>query len=96
VKNPYHYGYKGFTHPDYRGQRLNVAISFFSDAYFLARGYTYNVGLIDVCNMSSLATGKYKGNEAIGYAGYLKWFGRCLPYRTSRVKRTGFELFDPG
>jgi hypothetical protein len=46
--------------------------------------------------MSSLATGKYKGNEAIGYAGYLKWFGRCLPYRTSRVKRTGFELFDPG
>ncbi len=96
VKKPYRYGYKGFTHPDYRGQRLNMAISFYSDAYFLARGYTNDIGLIDVYNMSSLATAKYKGNEAIGYAGYLKWFGRCLTYRTSRVKRTGFEFFDPG
>ncbi len=95
VSKPYRYGYKAFTHPDYRGQRLNAAISFFSDAYFLARGYTYDIGFVDVHNMSSIATRKYKGNVAIGYAGYLNWFGRCLPYRTPRVKRSGFEFFDP-
>jgi len=95
VDRPYCYGYKGFTHPGYRGLHLNPAISLFSDAHFLALGYTHNIGFIDVHNLSSLATRKYKGNVAIGYAGYVKWFGRCFTYRTPSVRRTGFEFFHP-
>ncbi len=92
---PYRYGYKAFTHPSYRGQHLNAAISFSSDGYFLERGYTHDVGFVDIWNRSSIATGKYKGNSVIGYAGYLIWFGRCLPFHTPGVKRTGFEFFVP-
>ena len=96
ANRPYAYGYKGFTHPDYRGQHLNPAVSLYSDAYNVARGYTHNIGFIDVHNLSSLATRKYKGNVPIGYAGYVNWFGRCVTFRTPGVKKTGFEFYDPG
>ena len=92
---PYCYGYKGFTHPDYRGLHLNPAVSLCSDEQFLTLGYTHNIGFIDVHNLSSLATRKYKGNVPIGYAGYVNWFGRCFTFRTPAVKRTGFEFFSP-
>ena len=95
VRPPYRYGYKAFTHPSYRGLHLNAAISLSSDAYFLERGYTHHVGFVDIWNRASLATGKYKGNSVIGFAGYLRWFGRYVPFRTPGVKRTGFEFFAP-
>ena len=93
VDRPYRYGYKAFTRPKYRGRHINAAVSFFSDAYFLERGYTKDIGLIDVSNLSSLETAKYKGNTSIGFAGYVKWFGRCFTFRTPAVRRTGVELF---
>ncbi len=95
VNKPYCYGYKQFTHPDYRGQRLSTAVSQASEPYFRARGSNYSIGFIDIHNRSSLASDKGKGMVAIGHAGYLNWFGRCFTYRTPRVKRTGFEFFDP-
>ena len=93
VSKPYRYGYKGFTHPSYRGQYINAVVSFFSDAHFLERGYTYDIGFVAAHNMASLATSKRKGNTAIGYAGHVRWFGRCFPWRTRRVRETGFEFF---
>jgi len=50
TRPPYHYGYKGFTHPEYRGQHINTAVSFASDAYFLERGFTHMVGFVDLRN----------------------------------------------
>jgi len=95
VTPPYHYGYKGFTHPDYRGQHINPALAFASDTYFLEHGLTHMVGFVDLRNASSLATGKTKRLSIVGYAGYGKWFGRCFPYRTPAVTRIGFEFFNP-
>jgi hypothetical protein len=89
------YTYKTFTHPNYRGRRLSASVSFFADAYFLERGYSRSITFVEASNMPSLVTSKYTGNEAIGYAGYVKWLGRCFPYRTPHVKQTGFEFFDP-
>ena len=95
VDRPYRYGYKGFVLPEYRGRRLDQALSFFSDAYFLERGYTQDIGFVDTHNLASVAAEKRKGNVLIGYAGYVNWFGRCLLFRTPAVKRTGFEFYTP-
>jgi len=92
VTPPYHYGYKGFTHPQYRGQHINSAISFASDAYFLERGFTHLAGFVDPRNTASLATGARKGLAVVGYAGYAMWFGRCFPFRTRQVAKIGFEF----
>lgn len=95
VDEPYRYGYKALVLPEYRGRRLDAALSFFSDAYFLARGYTQDIGFVDTHNLASVAAEKCKGNVVIGYAGYVRWFGRCFPFRTPGVKRTGFEFYTP-
>ena len=93
INRPYRYGYNTFTHPKYSGKHLSTAISFFSDTYFLERGYTERIGYVDISNLPSLAARKHRGEERIGFAGYVKWFGCYFMFRTPAVKRTGFELF---
>ena len=36
-------------------RRLDQALSFFSDAYFLERGYTQDIGFVDTHNLASVA-----------------------------------------
>ena len=95
VERPCHYIYKGFTRPLHRGKHIQVAIPAFSDRCFLELGYTSEVGIVDIANFASLTNGKRVGRRKIGYAGYVKWFGRCLPFRTPGAKKIGFELFKP-
>lgn len=89
----YSYSYKTLTHPDYRGLRLMPSILLFSDAEMLKRGYSHRIGFVEVTNFESLASGKYMGSKAIGYAGYAKWFGRYFHFRTRDVRKAGFEFF---
>ena len=93
VTRPYRYAFKAFTRPEYRGTRINTAVSFFSDAYFLKRGYTKAIYCVEMSNISSLRAAKNKGDESIGFAAYVKWFGRYITFRTPMVMRTGFECF---
>jgi GNAT superfamily N-acetyltransferase len=89
------YGYKGYTRPDYRGRRINVALSLASEQHFIERGITRHLGFVDASNLASIATGAPKGNTVYGYAGYLQWFGRILPFRTAGARRVGFGFY-PG
>ena len=95
VDRPCHYLYKGFTLPSHRGRHIQVAIPLFSDRYFLDQGYTSEVGIVDIANFASINNGKRLGRRKIGHAGYVKWFGRCIPFRTPAVKRIGFQFFKP-
>jgi hypothetical protein len=95
VDRPCHYLYKGFTLPSHRGRHIQVAIPLFSDRFFLERGYTSEVGIVDIANFASLSNGKRLGRRKVGYAGYVKWLGHCIPFRTPAVKRIGFEFFKP-
>jgi len=94
VNKPYCYAYKSLTLPEYRGQRISPAVHIFSDVEMFRRGYTYRAGFVDVSNSASLAAGKHMGTRPIGYAGYAKWFGRVIPFRTSAVRKIGFEFFE--
>ena len=98
VDRPCHYLYKGFTLPSHRGRSIQVAIPLFSDRYFLAQGYSAEVGIVDIANFASINNGKRLGRRKVGYAGYVKWFGRCIPFRTPAVRRIGFEFLkhSPG
>jgi len=95
VDPPYHYAYKAFTLPAYRGQRIHIAVSHLSDDYFLERGYTAEVGFSEISNFPSIAAADFLGRRRVGFAGYVKWCGRAVPFRTAGVKRIGFEFFAP-
>lgn len=94
IARPYFCGYKAFTRPSHRGRRIHVAVALYSDAFLLERGYTAEVGLVDIANFASLRTASVLGRRKIGYAGYVKLFGRCIPFRTSAVRKIGLELFE--
>jgi len=96
VSYPYQYSYKAFTRPSYRGKRIHVAITFVADACLLERGYTFEVGYMETTNFASIGVANFLGRRRIGYAGYVKWFGRRILFRTPAVKKIGVELFEPG
>jgi hypothetical protein len=94
VSPPCQYSYKAFTRPSHRRRRIHVAITFCADAYLLERGYAFEVGYMEVNNFASIGVADFLGRRKIGYAGYLKWFGRCIPFRTPAVKKIGAELLE--
>ena len=94
VSHPYQYSYKAFTRPSYRRKRIHVAITFVADAYLLRRGYMFEVGYMEIDNFSSIGVADFLGRRRIGYAGYVKWFGRSIPFRTPAVKKIGVELLE--
>jgi hypothetical protein len=94
VERPYFCGFKAFTRESHRGRRIHAAVALFSDAYLLDRGYTAEVGFVDIENFASLGVARHLGRRRIGYAGYVKWFGRYITFRTPAVKAIGAELFE--
>lgn len=89
----YHYGYKAFTRPSHRGRRILVALALFSDSYLLERGRVAQVMSIDIWNLASLAAQRTAGSRRVGLAGYLKWFGFFISFRTRSVKKSGFAFY---
>jgi hypothetical protein len=96
VSHPCQYSYKAFTRPSHRGKRIHVAITFVADAYLLERGYAFEVGYLETTNFASIGVANFLGRRKIGYAGYVKWFGRRILFRTPAVRKIGVELFEPG
>ena len=95
VDRPCHYAYKAFTLPPYRGKRIHVALSLLCNQHFRERGYTAVVAFNEISNFSIIAVAGLMGRRRIGFAGYVKWFGRAIPFRTPGLKKIGFEFFDP-
>jgi hypothetical protein len=94
VSRPCQYSYKAFTRPSHRGKRIHVAITFVADAYLLERGYAFEVGYLETTNFASIGVANFLGRRKIGYAGYVKWFGRRILFRTPAVRKIGVELFE--
>lgn len=90
--NPsYRYGYKSFTLPEYRGRHLLDLRR--GDPYCRSRGAQRTIGFIASHNLESLQRSARISNVFIGYAGYLRLFGRFWFFRTRRVRQAGFEFF---
>jgi hypothetical protein len=87
------YGYKALTRSEYRGQHLRRRPQ--SDEYCHRRGCTHVIGFIDVINRSAIRASYARGNNRIGYAGYLKRGKVFFPFRSPAVRRRGFRFFIP-
>jgi len=95
VDRPCHYAYKAFTLPSYRGKRIHIAISLLCDKYFMEHDYTAEVGFSEISNYPSIAAAEFLGRRRVGFAGYVKCFGRRISFRTPGLKKLGFEFFVP-
>jgi hypothetical protein len=94
VSHPCQYSYKAFTRPSHRRKRIHVAITFVADAHLLRCGYAFEVGYLEIDNFASIGLADFMGRRKIGYAGYVRLFGRSIPFRTPAVKKIGAELFE--
>ncbi len=93
VDHPYWYTYKSFTRPDFRGRRLNGVLTLYGDHVCRDRGCEHGVGFIDVGNRASLRASLRIGTRVVGYAGYLRLFGRSHPFRTPGVRAHTFRFY---
>lgn len=88
------YGYKMFTHPDFRGYKLQLYSLRYGEARLRDAGHTHTIGYVATQNFASRrALGKAKGNAFVGLAGYVRLFGRCCTFRTPGASQYGFALF---
>lgn len=91
-ERPYRYSYKAFTLPDYRGQHLQDDTVRLTDAMCVERGYPYAIGFVETHNFASLRADTRHGNQHIGWAGYIKLFGRVYPFRSPGARRHTFRF----
>ncbi len=91
----YSYGYKALTLPSHRGLHLQETLVHLTDRWQTSRGLRYNIDYIHTLNLPSIAANRRYGNRPIGYAGYIVWFGRTLPFRSCGVKARRFRFFVP-
>jgi hypothetical protein len=93
---PLHYVYKSYTRTTHRGKGIHIAITRVADQHMLEMGRPSEVGFIDISNLQSLRAARSLGRRKVGWAGYLKIFGRCYTFRTPGVAATQTEFFVPG
>jgi len=81
------YMYKGFTHPDYRGQRLHAIGMTRALADYLGRGYQGLIAYVEANNFGSLRSVYRMGYAEIGRITLMRLAGRNVA-RASRGCRT--------
>lgn len=91
----YHYAYRHYVLPEYRGRRVQTAMLQLADRESLKRGCTHEMDISPVPNLASLGAGNALGRKRIGFAGYLTVFGQTFSFMTPRVKDYGVVVFRP-
>jgi hypothetical protein len=86
------YSYKIFTLPEHRGMHILEAAAVPAAAVFLARGITHSIGFIESHNFPSLAYARRVGGCFVGYAGYIRLFGKIFPFSSPGARRHGFAF----
>ena len=92
VEAPYEYGYKSLTLPAVRGQGVIGCVILARDQLCYQLGCTHIVGFVETHNYPSINTSKHLGSRRVGYAGYVKCFGRAYPFRTPGVVGHSFRF----
>jgi hypothetical protein len=91
-ERPHRYGYKGFTHPDYRGRHLPDLVAYETDALCVKRGFRYGLAIIETHNFASIASNQRRDGRIVGWSGYFKVLGRVFPFRSHGARRHSFRF----
>jgi hypothetical protein len=95
VTPPCRYGYKAFTEVDYRGRHLQQRLTEISDVMGLDRGCTHTVSFVETHNFPSLIAATREEVRLVGYAGYVRLFGRVMPFHSPGARRHGIRFARP-
>ena len=90
--NRYIYMYKGYTHKNYRGQRLHAIGMTLALKEYLSRGLKGIVSYVESTNFSSLKSVYRMGYQDVGKIYILKIFGKYLFHRTKGCREYGVWL----
>jgi hypothetical protein len=90
--NAYIYMYKGYTHNNYRGQRLHAIGMTLALKEYLSRGLKGIVSYVESTNFSSLKSVYRMGYQDVGKIYILKIFGKYLVLRTKGCREYGVWL----
>jgi len=93
-EKPYYYSYNAYTDMDYRGRHLRVPAVQLADKLALSKGYKYALLYIETHNYSSIESSKYTSSKLVGYAGYVKLFGKVYPFRSRGAKKHCFSFYQ--
>jgi hypothetical protein len=88
----YVYMYKGFTHPDYRGQRLHATGMAMALSSYLDQGYRGIVSWVEANNIRSLRSCYRMGYRQFGEIRIVKLFRRHLIRASEGCVDYGFEV----
>ena len=86
------YGYKVFTHPEYRGRGIYPRIANLADGEFIRRGKVDAVSFTASTNYSSLAADKKMGNRILGVALILKIGSWTGAFHSPGLTKAGFRF----
>ena len=90
---PHRYGYKAYTCPQFRGQRLHNLLSKFSDPACLERGVSKTVGFVKTHNFASINSVRRNSGQLLGYAGYIQIGRFFASFCSPGVKSSGFRFY---
>lgn len=88
----YTYMYQGYTHHDYRGQRLHAIGMTMALNEYLSRGFKGIVSCVDATNFNSLKSVYRMGYQNFGKLYILKPLGLCFVHRSRGCKDYGYWL----
>jgi hypothetical protein len=88
----YIYMYQGYTHHDYRGQRLHAIGMTMALNKYLQRGFKGIVSCVDATNFNSLKSVYRMGYRNFGKLYIFKALGQSLVYRTPGCKEYDYRL----
>lgn len=86
------YNYRKLVLPAYRGRRIGEVLNEFANRLAAQLGCRRMVALIDLHNHASWQSTRRSGSVTVGYAGYLRCFGRSFAFRSTGARREGFRL----
>lgn len=88
----YVYMYKGYTQPEYRGQRLHAIGMTMALQEYLDRGYQGLLSYVEAHNFSSLKSCYRMGYEDVGKVYVARLFGRYFSFGTRGARDHGFAV----
>jgi len=88
----YVYMYKGFTHHDYRGQRLHAIGMTRALQHYLSAGYKGIVSYVESINFDSLKSCFRMGYSVFGTVYVVKAFGRYYGFSTPGCRKYAFRV----
>jgi RimJ/RimL family protein N-acetyltransferase len=89
------YMYKGFTHPDYRGQRLHGAVMGLALRDFAADGVRALISTVEWTNDASLKSCARLGYRQLGLLARARFLGRSWWRTSSKARERGVEIVTP-